>query len=189
MDDNALKKLLAGRLSKERYTHSLAVADEAVRLAEKYGGDREKVYLCGLLHDITKNDTVEEHLTIFRGFGIILNNIEQNAFKLWHAISGAVYVKNFLHIEDEEIINAIRYHTTGKAGMSLTAKILFLADFTSSDRDYEDVDVIRALVDESLEDAFIYALQFSVTDLVRRKQAVHPDTLNAYNEAVTEKRI
>lgn len=183
-DYEALKAILQKRLNEKRYYHSLCVADEAKRLAEKYGGDSEKSYLAGLLHDITKNAPDEEHLQIFKEFGIILSDVEQNAKKLWHAMSGALYVKNILEINDPEIIDAIRYHTTAKADMSLPAKILYLADFTSKDRDYEDVDVIRKYVDESLEKAFVYALEYSITDLVNQGRAIHPDTVQAYNQAV-----
>lgn len=183
-DYESLKEVLKQRLNEKRYYHSLCVADEAKRLAEKYGGEIEKAYLAGLLHDITKNAPDEEHLQIFKEFGIILNDIEKNAKKLWHAMSGAEYVKNILGINDPEIIDAIRYHTTAKADMSLLAEILYLADFTSKDRDYEDVDVIREYVDESLCKAFVYALQYSITDLVNQGRAVHPDTVEAYNQAV-----
>ena len=183
-DYEALKAILQKRLNEKRYYHSLCVADEAKRLAEKYGGDSEKSYLAGLLHDITKNAPDEEHLQIFKEFGIILSDVEQNAKKLWHAMSGALYVKNILEINDPEIIDAIRYHTTAKADMSLLAEILYLADFTSKDRDYEDVDVIRKYVDESLEKAFVYALEYSITDLVNQGRAIHPDTVQAYNQAV-----
>lgn len=184
VDYEYIKKILRERLDEKRYFHSLCVADEAKRLAEKYGGDVDKCYLAGLIHDITKHASEEEHLKIFETFDIMLNCTEKNATKLWHAMSGAAYIKYVLRIDDEEIIDAVRYHTTAKADMSLTAKILYLADFTSRDRDYEDVDVIRQKVDISLESAFIYALQFSITDLVERGKAVHIDTINAYNEAV-----
>jgi len=179
-----LKKLLEKRLNEKRYYHSLCVADEAKRLAEKYGGDVEKCYLAGLLHDITKNALAEEHLKIFETFGIILSDIEKNAKKLWHAISGEAYIRYVLNIADDELLDAVRYHTTAKADMSLTAKILYLADFTSRDRDYDDVDEIRRLVDISLDDAFIYALQYSIVDLVSAKRAVHPNTVAAFNETI-----
>ncbi|MBE6728024.1 MAG: HD domain-containing protein [Ruminococcaceae bacterium] len=178
------KSLLQRKLVEKRYFHSLCVADEAMRLAEKYGGNAQKAYLAGLLHDITKNSSKEEHLNIFNTFGIILNNVEEKAEKLWHAISGAIYVRYILNIEDEEIAEAIRYHTTAKADMPLLSKILYLADFTSRDRDYDDVDVMRRLVDESLDKAYLYALSYSVKDLVMQNRAIHNDTLNAYNEAV-----
>lgn len=178
------KELLSRKLSEKRYYHSLCVADEALRLAKKYGASEQKAYLAGLLHDITKNSPKEEHLNIFNTFGIILNNVEKNAEKLWHAISGAAFVRYILNVQDEQIIDAIRYHTTAKEDMSLLSKILYLADFSSRDRDYDDVDIMRSLVDKSLDEAYIYALQYSVKDLVEQKRAIHPDTLNAYNEAV-----
>lgn len=183
-DYGAFKEILKKRLNEKRYYHSLCVADEAKRLAEKYGGDTEKAYLAGLLHDITKNASAEEQLKIFSDFGIIPNEIENGAEKLWHAMSGAAYAEHILGIKDPEIIDAIRYHTTAKAGMSLLAKILYLADFTSADRDYDDVEVIRKYVNESLQKAFVYALQYSIKDLVEQARAVHLDTVAAYNQAV-----
>lgn len=178
------KEILSKRLDKDRYYHSLCVADEALRLAEKYGGDTEKCYLAGLLHDITKNATTEEHLQMFESFGIMLSVIEKNAMKLWHAISGTAYIENFLEIKDAEILDAIRYHTTAKADMSLTAKILYLADFTSKDRNYPDVNIMRRLVDKSLNEAFVYALKYSIIDLTERLKAIHPDTVAAFNQVV-----
>lgn len=176
------KEILKSRLNEKRYYHSLCVADEAKRLAIKYGGDAEKCYLAGLLHDITKNTSCEEHLQIFESFGIMLNDIEKNAKKLWHAMSGEAYIKNVLGINDPELLDAVRYHTTAKKNMSLTAKILYLADFTSIDRDYDDVEVIRELVNKSIEEAMIYALKYSIVDLVEQSKAIHFDTLEAYNE-------
>ena len=178
------KDILSGRLDEHRYYHSLCVADEALRLAEKYGGDKDKCYLAGLLHDITKNDSPEEHLKIFESFGIMLSVVEKNAMKLWHAISGRAYIENYLEIKDVEILDAVRYHTTAKADMSLTAKILYLADFTSKDRNYPDVNIMRKLVDKSLDEAFVYALQYSIIDLTERSKAIHPDTVSAFNQVV-----
>lgn len=182
------KKILEKRLVEKRYNHSLCVADEALRLAEKYGCDEEKCYLAGLLHDITKNSSKEEHLNIFETFGIILNNVEKNAEKLWHAISGAAYIRYVLNITDQEIIEAVRYHTTAKANMPLLAKILYIADFTSADRDYDDVDEMRRLVDISLDSAYEYALRYTVIDLASNNRAIHTDTLEAYNEIMLKRR-
>ena len=183
-DIDKFKEILKERLNDHRYYHSLCVADEAKRLAHHYGGDAEKCYLAGLLHDITKNSDRQEHLHFFETFGIMLSDVEKNAEKLWHAMSGSGYLKHVLKIEDEEILDAVRYHTTAKANMSLTAKILYLADFTSKDRDYPDVDVIRGLVDKSLEEAFIYALKYSIIDLTEQSRAIHPDTVEAFNQSV-----
>ena len=176
------KQILKERLTPKRYNHSLCVADEAVRLAKKYGGDIEKAYLAGLLHDITKNASEQEHLNIFNEFGIMLNDIEKNAEKLWHAISGSAFREHKLGITDKEIITAVRYHTTARAGMSQLEKLLYLADFTSADRDYDDVDIMRQKVDISLEAALDYALSYTINDLVSSGKALHLDTVNAYNE-------
>ena len=176
------KKILEEKLTEKRYFHSLCVADEAKRLASLYGADCQKAYLAGLLHDITKNLPENQHLKIFESFDIMLTDIEINAFKLWHAISGAAYLENVLKIEDNEILTAIRYHTTARENMSLLEKVLYIADFTSLDRDYSDVDVMRKLSVDSLEDAMTYALKYTINELLGKNAAIHPDTLNAYNQ-------
>lgn len=183
MYDN-YKDILKSRLDDKRYFHSLCVADEAKRLAEKIGIDAEKAYLAGLLHDITKNASKEEHLQIFDMFGIILNDIEKNAKKLWHAISGAAFIEHILGLSDAEILEAVRYHTTAKEDMPPLCMVLYLADFTSRDRDYPDVEIMRELVDKSFEEAYVYALQYTIKDLADQKRAIHYDTLAAFNKAV-----
>ncbi len=181
-DYTEYKQILEKRLKPKRYHHSLCVADEAMRLARKYGCDCEKAYLAGLLHDITKNATEDEHLQIFNQFGIMLNDVEKNAEKLMHAISGAAYIENILGIKDIDVITAVRYHTTARANMSLLEKVLYLADFTSADRDYDDVDVMRQKVEISIDAALDYALTYTINDLISRKKPLHLDTVMAYNE-------
>ena len=176
------KEILKKRLTPKRYNHSLCVADEAVRLAKKYGGDLEKAYLAGLLHDITKNATAEEHLNIFSQFDIMLNDVELSAEKLWHAISGSVYIEHILGISDKEIITAVRYHTTARENMTQLEKLLYLADFTSADRDYDDIDIMRQKVEISMEAALDYALSYTINDLVSRGKPLHIDTVKAYNQ-------
>ena len=187
MDYNKYKDILKERLNEKRYFHSLCVADEAKRLAILYGADAEKAFFAGLLHDITKNATENEQLQMFEVFGIIADSITKNSHKLWHAVTGAAYIKNVLGVTDEEILSAVRYHTTAKRGMSLLEKILYLADFTSADRDYEDVDVMRKKVDISLDDAMRYALCYTIKELADKQVAIHPDTFEAYNEIMEEK--
>lgn len=177
-------KILKERLSEKRFFHSLAVAKEALRLAEKYGCDTKKAFLAGLLHDICKDDEPNLQLQLLNEFGIIMGDVEKNARKLWHAMAGAVYIKEKLTLTDDDIISAVRYHTTAKAGMSLLEKILYLADFTSEDRDYPGADDMRKAVDISLEHAMKEALIFTVVDLTERGMAVHSDTMDAYREFV-----
>ncbi len=188
MDYDKIREILKQKLKEKRYIHSECVADEAKRLALKYGADSEKAYLAGLVHDITKNDSSEEQLLFFERFGIILDDISKNSEKLWHAVSGSAYVEKVLGITDRDIIDAIRYHTTARENMTTLEKVLYLADFTSRDRDYSDVDVMRRLVDISMEDAMEYALTYTINELVEKKKQIHPDTLSAYNE-VMKRRI
>lgn len=176
------KELLKGRLDEKRYYHSLCVADEARRLAEKYGGDPEKMYLAGLLHDCTKRMPDNEQLQLFQRFGIILTAVEKASPQIWHAMSGALFVKESLDICDDDIISAIRYHTTGKADMTLSQKIVYLADLTSADRNYPDVEEIRRLSNVGLECAIFEVLKFTVNNMSGSGKPLHPDTLDAYNE-------
>ena len=98
------KAIIRNQLDDYRYHHSLCVADEAKRLAVLYDEDPESAFLAGLLHDITKNFTPEEHLHIFNKFDIILSDVEKNSDKLWHSISGAAYVEHILNINAENIM-------------------------------------------------------------------------------------
>lgn len=186
MNYNEIKAILKNRLNEQRYYHSLCVADEARRLAIKYGADNEKAYLAGLVHDITKNTPENEQLKIFSDFGIMPDDITLASKKLWHAVSGAAYIENVLNIKDAELLHAVRYHTTALGNMSLFDAVLYLADFTSADRDYDDVAVMRKLVDESLNDALKYALSYTICELVQKGARIHPDTFEAYNKAVNK---
>ena len=97
---------------------------------------------------------------------------------------GAEYIRHEIGIDDEEIITSVKYHTTGRAGMSLSEKILFIADFISADRIYEGVEIMREKAERSLEEAMLEGLSFTVKELVENSKAVHPATIEAYNDIV-----
>lgn len=181
-------ELLKSRLDGKRFHHSLCVAKKAKELSGIYGADPEKMYLAGLLHDITKNTNSEKQLKLCDDFGIIKDEIFLASPDVWHAFTGAAYVENVLGIKDNAIISAIRYHTTGKADMSREEKIIFIADLTSSDRCYPDVEVMRAKAEESLDSAMLYALIFLLGDLSKRNKPIHPLTLEAYNHLMLNKK-
>ena len=185
--DEQFRSIIRARLSDYRYHHSLCVAQEAKRLARRYGADEAKAYTAGLLHDIMKDTDPKTQLQILDDFAILLNGVEQRVKKLWHARVGAVFIEKILNVDDADILAAVRYHTTGRAEMSLLEKIVFVADFTSADRDYPDVDEIRRLCDISLEETMEYALAYTIHDLLNRGQAIHPDTLAVYNELILAK--
>ncbi|MBR5134187.1 MAG: nicotinate-nucleotide adenylyltransferase, partial [Clostridia bacterium] len=121
--DEQFKEIIKQRLLPDRYRHSLAVADEAKRLAERYGADPAKAYTAGLLHDIMKNTKSEVQLQILRDFGILLDTVETCSPKLLHAKSGAAFIERVLGVE-EEIVTAVRYHTTARADMTLLERVL-----------------------------------------------------------------
>ena len=151
-----------------------------------YGADPEKAYTAGLLHDILKNTPDSELLNFFRENGIILTRTEQVSRKTWHAIAGEAYCRLKLSVTDSEILSAIRWHTTARAGMTLLDKVIFIADFISADRDYDGVERMREKAYISLESAMLEGLQFTLAELIENGWAVHEDSLAAYNElAVT----
>ena len=184
---NVYYELAKNTLSERRYIHSRNVAAAAVRLAKKYGEDVQKAETAGILHDITKELKYENQLQIVESGGIILDDVCKKSPQLLHAVTGMVYCRDTLGITDTDILNAIKHHTTARANMSLLEKIIFIADFISDERDYPDVDVMRAECEKSLEDGMLYGLGFVIPDLVARKRAIHPDALAAYNELVLNK--
>ena len=192
MIDEARKEqyisLLKERLKETRFQHSLNVADAAVMLAKKFGADEDKAYLAGLLHDITKNETDENQLQIMESGGIILSMTQRGNPKLWHAMSGMVYLRDTLGITDEDVLGAVRWHTTGKAGMTLLEKVVFIADYISAERDYPDVDVMRRLSETSLDAAALYALKYSLRHLSEKEKPICEDSVAYYNELIMQKK-
>ena len=176
--------LIQERMGQRRYIHSINVAESAVELARHYGADEEKAEIAGILHDCCKEIPREEMLQIMTQGGIILDAVEKGTSKLWHPIAGSVYARDILGIDDADILNAIRYHTTGRAGMSLLEKIIFVADFISAERDYDGVDIMRKKAFECLEDAMLFGLQFTITDLAKRKMTIHSNALDCYNDVI-----
>ncbi len=180
--DEIYKQKLQENLKEKRYNHCLNVAESAKELAFLYKADINKAYTAGLLHDITKELSDEAQLKLCDDFGIIMSGLEKGSNKLWHAITGAHYVKNILKVEDEEIFDAIRYHTTAKENLSLLSKIIYIADYISVDRDYNGVEEMRKAAAVDLNKAMQIATEFTVNDLTKKQRAIHPDTLKAYKE-------
>lgn len=178
-----LKSFLRTKVSSERYHHSLCVADEAKKLARKHGEDENSAYLAGLLHDITKEFTKEEHFRLINKYNVKLDEIELKAEKLWHAITAPLYVKEELKIEDEDVLKAIRYHTTGRADMGKLEEIIFLADFISEDRkkEFNNVEEARDVAYKNLEEGVLYELRCSIKSLVKKESPISLESVKAYN--------
>ena len=178
------KSLIKEKLKEGRFVHSLNVADSAKELARIYGCDEEKAYTAGLLHDVMKNASEEEQLNVIAKAGWQLTPCEKANNKLLHAIAGAALMKTELGITDNELIDAVRYHTTARKNMSVLEKVIYVADFVSADRDYPEVDEVRKASRESLEKAMMLGLEFCIQEIAKRRQILHPDSVNAYNEII-----
>lgn len=172
---------LRTRLSRERFAHTLNVASEALRLANTYEVNGEVAYLAGLLHDCCKELSKDEILNILSGSDIINNQTFKNSPKVWHGFAAAIFIQNEFSVLNTEIINAVRYHTTGRDNMSRMEELVYLADLVSADRSYSGVEALRAKAHHSINGAMLEALQYALKSLVRKEAPVMPDTLNAYN--------
>jgi predicted HD superfamily hydrolase involved in NAD metabolism len=184
MNATDYREIIKPLLSEKRYYHSLCVSKTAVKLAEKYGADVKKAVVAGILHDIMKDLSPDEQLKMMTRYDIVLSDVERTAQKLWHAMLGAAYIEDKLGITDAEILNAVRYHTTGRANMTALEKVLYIADFISEDRDYDGVEAMRKAAEISLEQAMVEGMTFSILDLAQRYKPIHPDTVAAYNQVV-----
>lgn len=173
--------LLKSRLSEYRFNHSMNVAKSAVDLAEKYGADKEKAYVAGILHDVMKEEELEIQRDYIEKNGEKMTPLELKSKSIYHQMSGSAYAKIELQIDDEDILNAIRYHTTGRKNMSLLEQVIYTADFISAERNYPDVDIMREKAMVSLDDAMLYSLKYTINNLTSKTSVIHPDTLECYN--------
>lgn len=176
--------IVKSRLSDKRFYHSMCVAKKAKELAIKYNLDSEKAYLTGVLHDVTRHTDSEKQIKYMLDNGYSPNSIELGNPNLHHQITGSMFVKNELKIDDEEIVSAIRYHTTGKADMSVFEMVIYVADVISDDRDYPDLQQMRDEAEKGLFHAMLFALSFVIEKCIKTKTALHPDTLFCYNWVV-----
>ncbi len=178
------KEFIKNNLSKKRYNHSLNVADAALKLADRYDGDKEKAYLAGLLHDVCKELPPEEQLALAKQSDLDVSEIELTAVPLFHAVAGSVFIQQRFGITDPEIIRAIRYHTVACGDMDKLSKIIYIADLISEDRDYKDVKKMRKVAEQGLDKAMLEALRFSITDSVVKGNTIPACTLEAYNDLI-----
>ena len=174
--EDEIKAVLKNRMNEHRYEHSLNVAKRAAVLAEKYGADAEKARFAGLIHDICKGIPQEEQLTIIEKEGITLDEDTKKSPALWHSIAGAIYCEHELCVTDKDVLNAVRYHTSGRGNMSILEKVVYMADLTSAERNYPDVEYTRNLTDKSLDEGIAYGVRWIAGDLERRGLPKGKDT-------------
>lgn len=177
-----IKKLLENRLSKKRYIHSLNVAEEAKKLAGIYGENPDKAYFAGLVHDICKELPSCEQKKLMLLGNMNISGAELSAKQLWHGPAGAFFLKDELGIQDGDILNAVRYHTVGRGGMSRLEEIVYMADLISEDRDYKDVEKMRKLAYNDFEKAMYEAVCFSISNVVKKHSYIPECTVSLYNQ-------
>jgi len=181
MDRNTALEIVKKHLPERRYIHTLGVTDTAVMLAKRYGADERKAELAGIFHDYAKYRPKEEMESIIRQ-----ENMPQDLLlydsELWHAPVGAYLVKKEVGIQDEEILDAIRYHTTGRPGMTTLEKVVFLADYIEPNRSFPGVDEVRKAAENSLDEAIVLSLQNTIRFLLSKNQLIYPQTVETYND-------
>jgi len=176
-----LRPVALSYLKGKRVPHVLGTEQEAIRLAQRYGADVQKARVAALLHDCTKKLEMDEQMALCRHYDIPLNELEQKALKLLHSKTGAEIARDVFGV-DEEIYRAIYWHTTGRAGMTLLEKILYLADYIEPTRDFDGVDELRRACYEDLDAGLEMGLSMTVEEMHQRGNPVHPATLEALDD-------
>lgn len=182
MTEQKARRFAKKRLSAKRYQHTLNVRRMAVKLAKRWGADPEKAALAALLHDTAKELPREEMLQILNDNAIMAENAQNRPSPVWHGICAAILAQTQWGVEDEEVLSAIRCHTTGKPGMSLLDEIVFLADMTSAERDYPEVDYLRKLEKEDIHRAMREALEMNLHWLEESGKPVDEETRAALED-------
>lgn len=186
MNLDELREHVRSQMPERRWQHTLGVAEAAVQLANRYGGDADKAELAALLHDYAKAWPIVRQERIIKEQGLPLDLLDYDK-ELWHAPAGAWAVQHELGITDEEVLDAIRYHTSGRERMSLLDRIVCLADYIEPGRDYPGVAEIRKLAEQHLTDALIAAFTSTIAYLLQQGKRIYPLTVIARNSLIAER--
>ncbi len=183
MDRDVALKIVKEQLTDHRYTHTIGVMETAIMLANKYQANEKKAEIAAIFHDYAKFRPKEEMKRIIQEQGMPSELLDFNS-ELWHAPVGAYLVQKEVGIADEEILDAIKYHTSGRVGMTLLEKIIYLADYIEPGRQFPGVEDVRALAKISLDEALVKAIQNTILFLMKKGQPVFPATFFTYNDLV-----
>ncbi len=173
-----LRPIALSYLKPKRMPHVLGTEQEAVHLAERYGADVTKARIAALLHDCTKKLDMDEQLALCRRYGIPLDELERKALKLLHSKTGAAIARDVFAVDDD-VYNAILYHTTGKPDMTLLEKIIYLADYIEPTRDFPGVETLRRTVYEDLDRGLLMGLTMTIDEMEEMGNPVHYMTRDA----------
>ncbi|MGG4491782.1 bis(5'-nucleosyl)-tetraphosphatase (symmetrical) YqeK [Metabacillus idriensis] len=184
--DKALA-LVKEHLTDHRYEHTIGVMETAIALAKQYGANVKKAETAAIFHDYAKFRSKDEMKQII---------VEQNMTKellihspeLWHAPVGAFLVEKEAGINDAEVLDAIRYHTSGRENMTLLDKVIYVADYIEPGRIFPGADEVRELAKNDLNKALIVSMKNTILFLLKKNQAIYPETLQSYNFLVFEEK-
>ncbi|MCD8016132.1 MAG: bis(5'-nucleosyl)-tetraphosphatase (symmetrical) YqeK [Lachnospiraceae bacterium] len=175
---NKLKK----DLDDARYLHTLGVMYTAASLAMCYGEDLERTSVAGLLHDCAKCIPNAQKLKLCEHYKLPVSDVERKAPHLLHAKLGASIAHDKYGVDDSDILNSIRFHTTGRAGMSLMEKIIFVADYIEPGRTKApNLPQIRKTAFSDLDLAVYLTLRDTLIYLEEKKTSLDNQTIVAYN--------
>lgn len=185
-----IRALLEKSLPPKRYQHSMRVYETALALGKRHHAEEAKVALAALLHDCGREIPVKESVEKARALGLPVDFIEAGQPVLLHAKIGACLATQKYGVTDPEVLEAIRCHTTGAETLSLTARIVFLADMLEPGRKFPGVEELRRLAREDLEQAMFTAYRHTICYLLEAGALIHPAAIAGYNRlAVQQKRI
>lgn len=192
LDMEQAKAWLSQQLTSERFEHSLGAKDKAVELAEKFhlpSEERERAALAGLLHDSAKLMPASRLIAYCDERHLPIDEIDRKTPQTLHPFVGAEIVRETFKLEDPDLLNAIRFHTTGRSGMSRVEKIVYIADkIEGNTRNPLYVQKVTSSLDYknpwSLDLTMLYILDSTIQFLMEKHQIIHPRTIEARNDFV-----
>lgn len=170
-------------LPEKRLKHCLGVEQTAIELAERFGVDREKAGLAGLLHDYAKKLSDEEFLALIDKYDLA-PKLKDWGNNVWHGLVGVYKIREDLGLSDPEILRSIEIHTVGSAQMSDLDKVVYVADYIEPNRDFPGVEEAREIACISLNRAVAYETAHTVGYLAHQGLPIFPQTLETYNAYV-----
>ena len=184
-----MRALLQQSLKPKRYEHSVRVYETALKMAERYHADVKKVAVAALIHDCGRQIPKEQSVAKAKELRIPVDPVEEAQPILLHAKLGVFYAvhKYGVSPEDREVLDAIRYHSTGTADMTDTAKIVFLADLIEPGRDFEGVEDLREASFQNLDKGMLLSYDNTIRYLLEDGLLIHPDAIAGYNQLAAKK--
>jgi len=172
-------------LDPERIPHVDACESAAILLAERWNVDPDDAREAAILHDITKKLDFRENMCIIAEHTVVVGDLGGNEAKLLHSITGALLAETEFGVS-KAVSNAIRWHTTGRAGMSVLEKVIYIADYIESTRDFPGVDKLRQKAFGNIDDAMIMGLEMTIGSLMARGITPTAATYDALNDLVSQ---